>query len=84
MLLAQIKSNYSSGEESSSDNEAADTDKKPSRKVKKEDEDEEEQQGSALQLTIASRFQMSSFYCVSSLICFFLKTIQKTPVRTLR
>lgn len=47
MLLAQIKSNYSSGAESSSDNEGADKDVKSSKKAKKEeDEDEEgEQQG---------------------------------------
>ncbi|XP_040903531.1 transcriptional regulator ATRX [Toxotes jaculatrix] len=44
MLLAQIKSNYSSGTESSSDNEEADKDEKSSIKVKKEDEEEEEQQ----------------------------------------
>lgn len=56
MLLAQIKSNYSSGDESSTDNEGADTDKKPSRKVNKVDEDEEEEQGSALQQTTASHF----------------------------
>ena len=43
MLLAQIKSNYSSGAESSSDNEGADKDKNSSNKVKKEDEDEEAQ-----------------------------------------
>lgn len=42
MLLAQIKSNYSSGAESSSDNEGADKEPKSSHKVKKE---EEEQQG---------------------------------------
>lgn len=42
MLLAQIKSNYSSGAESSSDNEGADKEPKSSDKVKKE---EEEQQG---------------------------------------
>uniref|UniRef100_A0A3Q3J419 DNA helicase n=1 Tax=Monopterus albus TaxID=43700 RepID=A0A3Q3J419_MONAL len=42
MLLAQIKSNYSSGAESSSDND--DKDEKPSKKVKKVDEDEEEEQ----------------------------------------
>ncbi|XP_044060436.1 transcriptional regulator ATRX isoform X2 [Siniperca chuatsi] len=46
MLLAQIKSNYSSGAESSSDNEGADEDEKSSTKVKKEDEDEEEQEDS--------------------------------------
>ncbi|XP_035017008.1 transcriptional regulator ATRX isoform X2 [Hippoglossus stenolepis] len=52
MLLAQIKSNYSSGAESSSDNEGEDEDEK-SKKVKKEDDedydeedDEEEQQDS--------------------------------------
>ncbi|XP_045885715.1 transcriptional regulator ATRX isoform X2 [Micropterus dolomieu] len=42
MLLAQIKSNYSSGAESSSENEEAEKDEKSSKKVK--DEDEEEQQ----------------------------------------
>ncbi|XP_039975295.1 transcriptional regulator ATRX isoform X2 [Xiphias gladius] len=44
MLLAQIKSNYSSGAESSSDNEGADKDKKSSNKVKKEDDDEDEEE----------------------------------------
>uniref|UniRef100_A0A8C4EBE4 DNA helicase n=1 Tax=Dicentrarchus labrax TaxID=13489 RepID=A0A8C4EBE4_DICLA len=44
MLLAQIKSNYSSGAESSTDNEGADKDEKSSKKVKKEDEDEEEEE----------------------------------------
>ncbi|XP_029021930.1 transcriptional regulator ATRX [Betta splendens] len=44
MLLAQIKSNYSSGAESSSDNEDAEKDEKSSNKVKKESEDEEEHQ----------------------------------------
>lgn len=44
MLLAQIKSNYSSGAESSSENETADTeDQKSSKKVKKEDEDGDEE-----------------------------------------
>ncbi|XP_030252596.1 transcriptional regulator ATRX [Sparus aurata] len=42
MLLAQIKSNYSSGAESSSDNEGADKAKNSSKKVKSEDEDEDE------------------------------------------
>uniref|UniRef100_A0A8D2ZVT7 DNA helicase n=1 Tax=Scophthalmus maximus TaxID=52904 RepID=A0A8D2ZVT7_SCOMX len=49
MLLAQIKSNYSSGAESSSDNDGADKDEKSSKKVKKGDDDDddedEEQQG---------------------------------------
>ncbi|KAM8907772.1 transcriptional regulator ATRX isoform 2-T2 [Spinachia spinachia] len=46
MLLAQIKSNYSSGAESSSDNEDAEKDEKSSKKCKNEndDADEEEQQ----------------------------------------
>ncbi|KAM7000642.1 transcriptional regulator ATRX [Tautogolabrus adspersus] len=43
MLLAQIKSNYSSGAESSSDNEGDDKAEKSSKRVKKEDEGEEEQ-----------------------------------------
>ncbi|XP_065815177.1 transcriptional regulator ATRX isoform X1 [Labrus bergylta] len=43
MLLAQIKSNYSSGAESSSDNDDDDKAEKSSKKVKKEDEGEEEQ-----------------------------------------
>ncbi|XP_071773053.1 transcriptional regulator ATRX isoform X1 [Centroberyx gerrardi] len=43
MLLAQIKSNYSSGAESSSDNEEADKeDKESSKKAKKEDEEQED------------------------------------------
>ncbi|XP_075958967.1 transcriptional regulator ATRX [Anarhichas minor] len=52
MLLAQIKSNYSSGAESSSDNEGADKDDKSSKKAKKEDgedddyEDEEQDEDS--------------------------------------
>ncbi|XP_060934995.1 transcriptional regulator ATRX isoform X2 [Limanda limanda] len=54
MLLAQIKSNYSSGAESSSDNEGEDKDEK-SKKVKKEDDydeedDEEDQQGSDVEV----------------------------------
>lgn len=52
MLLAHIKSNYSSGGESSSDIEEADNDTKSSKKVKKVEEDEE-QQGS---IRILSRF----------------------------
>lgn len=73
MLLAQIKSNYSSGAESSSDNEGADKDEKSSKKVKKEDDDEEEQQGSIHLLNIPSCFQISLFYCVSSqTVCFSL------------
>ncbi|XP_030594703.1 transcriptional regulator ATRX isoform X3 [Archocentrus centrarchus] len=43
MLLAQIKSNYSSGAESSSDNEEAEKDQKSSKKAKKETEEEEQQ-----------------------------------------
>ncbi|XP_034739450.1 transcriptional regulator ATRX isoform X7 [Etheostoma cragini] len=43
MLLAQIKSNYSSGAESSSENEGADKDAKSSKKVKKEEDEEEEE-----------------------------------------
>lgn len=49
MLLAQIKSNYSSGAESSTDNEGADKDEQSSKTIKKEEDDEdaeEEQQGS--------------------------------------
>ncbi|KAG7517217.1 transcriptional regulator ATRX [Solea senegalensis] len=42
MLLAQIKSNYSSGAESSSDNEGEDKDEKSSKKAKKEDDDDED------------------------------------------
>ncbi|XP_029703212.1 transcriptional regulator ATRX isoform X2 [Takifugu rubripes] len=42
MLLAQIKSNYSSGAESSSDDEAENEDLKSSNKVKKEDDDDED------------------------------------------
>nr|XP_046261942.1 transcriptional regulator ATRX [Scatophagus argus] len=45
MLLAQIKSNYSSGAESSSDNEGADKDTS-SEKVKKEDEEGQQDEGS--------------------------------------
>lgn len=77
MLLAQIKSNYSSGAESSSDDEGANKDKKSSKKVKKEDEDEdaeEEQEGSIHFLNITFiffSFQIRLFYCVSSqTICF--------------
>ncbi|XP_068596338.1 transcriptional regulator ATRX [Brachionichthys hirsutus] len=45
MLLAQIKSNYSSGAESSSDdNEGADKDAKSSEKIQTEDEEEEEEE----------------------------------------
>ncbi|XP_044218981.1 transcriptional regulator ATRX isoform X1 [Thunnus albacares] len=44
MLLAQIKSNFSSGAESSSDNEDADDEDKSSKKVKKEEDDEDEEQ----------------------------------------
>uniref|UniRef100_A0A3B4ET51 DNA helicase n=1 Tax=Pundamilia nyererei TaxID=303518 RepID=A0A3B4ET51_9CICH len=43
MLLAQIKSNYSSGAESSSDNEEAEKEEKSSKKVKKENEEDEQQ-----------------------------------------
>lgn len=43
MLLAHIKSNYSSGGESSSEIEEADNDTKSSKKVKKVEEDEEQQ-----------------------------------------
>ncbi|XP_049440963.1 transcriptional regulator ATRX isoform X2 [Epinephelus fuscoguttatus] len=46
MLLAQIKSNYSSGAESSSDNEGAGKDEKSSKKVKKEDEEEQQDEDS--------------------------------------
>uniref|UniRef100_A0A673C5N5 DNA helicase n=1 Tax=Sphaeramia orbicularis TaxID=375764 RepID=A0A673C5N5_9TELE len=47
MLLAKIKTDYSSGADSSSDNDGSEKEeKKPSNKVKKEDEDEEEDQGS--------------------------------------
>lgn len=45
MLLAQIKSSYSSGAESSSDNEEEDTKKKSSKKVRKGKEDDEEDRG---------------------------------------
>lgn len=45
MLLAQIKSNYSSGADSSSDNEEAEKEKKSSKKTKKEDEKEEKDEG---------------------------------------
>uniref|UniRef100_A0A8D0ADJ7 DNA helicase n=1 Tax=Sander lucioperca TaxID=283035 RepID=A0A8D0ADJ7_SANLU len=58
MLLAQIKSNYSSGAESSSDNDGADKDEKSSKKVKKEDEDEdeeEEQQDSSSDVEVKKR-----------------------------
>jgi hypothetical protein len=46
MLLAQIKSNYSSGDDSSSDGEGGDNEDKKSKKVKKEkkDDDEEEEE----------------------------------------
>ncbi|XP_074529669.1 transcriptional regulator ATRX [Halichoeres trimaculatus] len=43
MLLAQIKSNYSSGAESSSDNEGEDKAKKSSKSVKKEEEEDEDE-----------------------------------------
>uniref|UniRef100_A0AAQ6AC07 DNA helicase n=1 Tax=Amphiprion ocellaris TaxID=80972 RepID=A0AAQ6AC07_AMPOC len=46
MLLAQIKSNYSSGAESSSDNDGADKEEKSSKTVKKENEEEEQQDDS--------------------------------------
>ncbi|XP_069387485.1 transcriptional regulator ATRX isoform X2 [Paralichthys olivaceus] len=60
MLLAQIKSNYSSGAESSSDNEGEDKDEK-SKKVKKEEEedddedDDEEQQDSGSDVEVKKR-----------------------------
>ncbi|KAM9849958.1 transcriptional regulator ATRX isoform 2-T2 [Aulostomus maculatus] len=44
MLLAQIKSNFSSGAESSSDNEGDDKEDKSSKKVKQDDEDEDEEE----------------------------------------
>lgn len=85
MLLAQIKSNYSSGAESSSDNEAADKDEKSSTKVKKENDDEEEQQGS-----LANYSQLFSYepilLCIMSddLFLSLKMMIQKTPVRMLK
>lgn len=66
MLLAQIKSNYSSGAESSSDNDGADKDEKSSKKVKKEDEDEDEEEEQQGNIHIPSCFQISLCYCVSS------------------
>lgn len=63
MLLAQIKSNYSSGAESSSDDEEAETDKKSSSKVKKEDKNEEKDEGT---MHAATCCQLVCFYCVSS------------------
>ncbi|XP_017279651.1 transcriptional regulator ATRX [Kryptolebias marmoratus] len=44
MLLAQIKSNYSSGAESSSDNEDTEKEVKSSKKVKEKQEEEEEEE----------------------------------------
>uniref|UniRef100_A0A8D3CJC6 DNA helicase n=1 Tax=Scophthalmus maximus TaxID=52904 RepID=A0A8D3CJC6_SCOMX len=60
MLLAQIKSNYSSGAESSSDNDGADKDEKSSKKVKKgddddDDEDEEQQEDSGSDVEVKKR-----------------------------
>ncbi|XP_030001206.1 LOW QUALITY PROTEIN: transcriptional regulator ATRX [Sphaeramia orbicularis] len=64
MLLAKIKTDYSSGADSSSDNDGSEKEeKKPSNKVKKEDEDEEEDQdaedtedsGSEVEVKKASR-----------------------------
>lgn len=46
MLLAQIKSNYSSGAESSSDNEGVEKVEKSSKKVKDEDEEEKQDEDS--------------------------------------
>ena len=43
MLLAQIKSNYSSGDDSSSDGDGGDNEDKKSKKLKKEKKDEEEE-----------------------------------------
>uniref|UniRef100_A0A674N1B1 DNA helicase n=1 Tax=Takifugu rubripes TaxID=31033 RepID=A0A674N1B1_TAKRU len=50
MLLAQIKSNYSSGAESSSDDEAENEDLKSSNKVKKEDDDDEDDDSSDVEV----------------------------------
>uniref|UniRef100_A0A7N8XBR3 DNA helicase n=1 Tax=Mastacembelus armatus TaxID=205130 RepID=A0A7N8XBR3_9TELE len=94
MLLAQIKSNYSSGADSSSasDNEGAGKEEKSSKKGKEEeeeeedeDEEEEEEQGSMDFLT--SCFQKSFFYCVlSHAICLspFKTMLQKTQVLMLK
>lgn len=42
MLLAQIKSNFSSGAESSSDNEEEDKEEKSSKKAKEDDDDNDD------------------------------------------
>lgn len=82
MLLAQIKSSYSSGAESSSDNEDAEKDEKSSKKFKSEnDDDEEEQQGSLIHQNTASFDIQLSLYTISNCWYLSLKTrIQKIPV----
>lgn len=67
MLLAQIKSNYSSGAESSSDNEEEDVGKKSSKKAKKEEDDEEEQgrvQDEIYKYSSTRGLLCSLFFCV--------------------
>lgn len=71
MLLAQIKSNFSSGAESSSDDEDADREDESSKKVKKEEDDEDEEQQGIIRLINRHGFQICLFYCVlCQTICF--------------
>lgn len=56
MLLAQIKSNYSSGADSSSDEEEGEKEKKSSKKTKKEDKSEEKDEGAVSAVTCPELF----------------------------
>lgn len=88
MLLAQIKSNYSSGGDSSSDDEDEEAEeKKSSRKTKKEDKSDEKDEGAAhaatrRQLVLLRR--ASSPLKTNLFLPFFFQTMKtlKAPVRT--
>lgn len=87
MLLAQIKSNYSSGADSSSDNEEAEKEKKSSKKTKKEDKKEEKDEGAVHLATycpsnpldhVSSTWKKKIFFPP---LLFQKMKIQRAPVR---
>lgn len=58
MLLAQIKSSYSSGAESSSDNDETEKEEKSSKKVKDKDEDDDDEDNDNDQGWILAKYSL--------------------------